>query len=115
MSTTTDSGMTALDHYTATRMGFDRVPAADAVRQLAARIADALGDGTVNPETRDNDGLLESPVVVTEGGVFGHDVAVTLSCRPGEVDVILDDDALPIEQLQALLEQLRRYAVRGDL
>lgn len=111
-----EHGMSAVDHYTATRMEFDRTPAAVAVLALASRIADALGNGwAVAPEGVDRvPGLLEVPVLVTEGGVFGGDVA-TVTGEGGTVDVILDDDALPIQQLQALLEQLRRFAIRRDL
>jgi hypothetical protein len=101
----------AVETYTATRIGFDRTPAADAVRLLAERVADALGTGTFDPDTRDVDGLLEAPVFVTEGGVFGLDDAVTLSGPRGEVLVVLDDDALPLQQLVALLGQLHRYCI----
>lgn len=103
----------AVDTYTTRPMGFEGTPAADAVRQLADRIADALGDGTVDPTTRDIDGLLEVPVFVTEGGVFGQDV-ITIQ-RPGnQVEVLLDDDALPVRQLMDLLRQLELHCIRRD-
>lgn len=85
----------------------------DVLAHIDQALAEALGTGRNNADHTDTDGLLEVPVFVTEGGVFGQD-AVTIQ-RPGnEVEVHVDDDALPVRQLMGLLEQLQLHCIRRD-
>lgn len=113
-ATRTDQDPANVVTYCRTPAVMERMPAAMAVLALANRVAEALGTGAWDDEAKCTDGILDTPVHVTIGGIYGEQRSVTIDTGEGTT-VLIDDDTYPLQQLQALLEQLRRHTIAGDL
>lgn len=88
------------------------VPAQDAVLLLATKLAEGFGSGLTDADG-ETDGYLDVPVVVTVTGVFGPRDAVTTMGDEAVATVWVSDDANPLQQLRALLDELDGSCVSG--
>lgn len=104
MTTNTTDGITFEDQER--HVLFEGTPAHLAVQTLATIVAKRLGSG--DP---DGDGLLEYEHLVSTRGLFGHTAVTTYPTNGGATTIVLSDDASPLEQLRALLEQLGQHCL----